>query len=75
MKKTFLIALALAASLIGAENTKWDYKNKENGPHRWDKLHKDFEVCKSGKSQSPINIEHYYHTQDKTDLQFKYAAS
>ncbi len=50
MKKTFLIALALATSLIGAENTKWDYKNKENGPHRWDKLHKDFEVCKSGKS-------------------------
>ncbi|GAA8627680.1 carbonic anhydrase [Helicobacter pylori] len=75
MKKTFLIALALATSLIGAENAKWDYKNKENGPHRWDKLHKDFEVCKSGKSQSPINIEHYYHTQDKADLQFKYAAS
>ncbi len=34
MKKTFLIALVLATSLIGAENAKWDYKNKENGPHR-----------------------------------------
>lgn len=50
MKKIFLIVLVLVIFFIGVENIKWDYKNKENGLYCWDKLYKDFEVCKSGKS-------------------------
>ncbi|WP_104748983.1 carbonic anhydrase family protein [Helicobacter cetorum] len=71
------IALALLSTttLLNAD-AKWDYKeNGSKGASNWDKLHRDFEVCASGKSQSPINIEHYYDTKDKADLVFHYNVS
>ncbi len=42
------------------------------GPRYWDRLSLDYHLCKTGKIQSPINIEHYYHSPDKEDLAFEY---
>lgn len=72
LKKIYpaLCFVALGASLW-ATDQKWSYE-KHTGAKHWDKLHKDFSICKSGKNQSPINIEHYYHAPDKENLVFNY---
>ncbi|WP_104749525.1 carbonic anhydrase family protein [Helicobacter cynogastricus] len=68
MKKLLLLC-AFGISLgMGADSPhKWGY-NSPSTPRQWGDLHKDFELCKSGKNQSPIDIEHYYYTPNKEDL-------
>ncbi|CRF52836.1 carbonic anhydrase [Helicobacter ailurogastricus] len=71
MKKG-LVLICLSLSLLGAFGGEhWGY-SKGVGPRYWGKLSRDYEICKSGKTQSPINIQHYYHSPDKEDLSFEY---
>ena len=39
-----------------AASVKWSYVGT-TGPAHWGMLNQDFEVCDTGRSQSPINIE------------------
>lgn len=32
------------------------YENSETGPSHWGRLHPEWEVCNSGKMQSPIDL-------------------
>src|SRR5205814_2200803 len=59
---TFLFifgALLFASAIVGHAADKapktWAYSGK-TGPDKWDKLEKDFEQCKLGQFQSPIDI-------------------
>lgn len=36
---------------------RWSYTEGLNGPNNWGELRKEWEVCRAGKKQSPINIE------------------
>lgn len=60
MKVRFLLALVstlmLSFSSGATEENSWGYNGKE-GPEYWGKLSSDFELCESGKNQSPINIK------------------
>lgn len=60
MKVIFLLALVstlmLSFSSGATEENNWGYNGKE-GPEYWGKLSSDFELCESGKNQSPINIK------------------
>ncbi|WP_104750942.1 carbonic anhydrase family protein [Helicobacter salomonis] len=62
-----LLSLPLSLSLWAAEAHKWSYEHP-TAPRQWGDLHKDFEMCKSGKNQSPIDIEHYYNAPDKENF-------
>ena len=53
----------------------WAYEG-ENGPQAWGKLKPEFNVCATGKRQSPINIDESTTLQGPAEpLQFNYAAS
>lgn len=54
---TCSIAAALLSSTLFASShgTHWGYTGHE-GPENWGSLSTDYSLCKSGKSQSPINI-------------------
>ena len=63
MKQIFVASSALAL-ILGAGNVlaaehghkaHWSY-NGEEGPAHWGEMSKDFETCKVGQMQSPINI-------------------
>ncbi len=78
MNQKFCSVVALSLLSVSAlfGDAKWDYKKDgARGAENWDKLHKNFEICGNGKSQSPINIEHYYQTEDKGNLKFHYGVS
>lgn len=39
------------------DEVEFDYKEgSKKGPSKWGELHKEWETCKNGKMQSPINI-------------------
>lgn len=53
----------------------WAYEG-ENGPQAWGKLKPEFNVCATGKRQSPINIDETMTLQGPAEpLQFNYTAS
>lgn len=54
---TSTIAAALLSSMLfaGDHGTHWGYTGHE-GPENWGNLSADYSLCKSGNSQSPINI-------------------
>lgn len=54
---TCSVAAALLSStlLASGHGTHWGYTGHE-GPENWGNLSADYSLCKSGKSQSPINI-------------------
>ena len=67
LKKGLFAATGIAASsLFGCNSltsaikekgkTQWGYIG-EKGPENWGTLSSDFEVCQSGKSQSPVNLQ------------------
>ena len=56
-------------------NVHWAYEG-ENGPQAWGKLKPEFNVCATGKRQSPINIEESMTLQGPAEpLQFNYTPS
>ncbi|MCX1665082.1 carbonic anhydrase family protein [Escherichia coli] len=71
MKVRFLLALVstlmLSFSSGATEENNWGYNGKE-GPEYWGKLSSDFELCESGKNQSPINIKNAKKVYDKSKL-------
>ncbi|WP_040499069.1 carbonic anhydrase family protein [Helicobacter suis] len=69
MMRLFSILSFLLLSLLSA--THWSYE-KHTGAKQWDKLHKDYAICKTGKSQSPINIQHYYNASGQENIIFTY---
>ncbi|KAA8518694.1 hypothetical protein F0562_016532 [Nyssa sinensis] len=57
----FLLLFLHAASSIAAQETEdereFDYDERSNkGPPRWGELKKEWEACKSGEMQSPIDM-------------------
>ena len=68
-----LILPALTTALENAAEHGWDY-NKTHGPKHWGDLKPEFALCKSGKSQSPINIRHP-HKSNLPPIQFNYKPS
>ena len=72
-----------AAALTGHETppadshaeVHWSYEG-ENGPQAWGKLKPEFNICATGKRQSPINIEETGTLQGPAEpLQFNYQPS
>lgn len=57
--KTLVMALSLAVILPSSAATlpHWAYEGK-GSPEHWGDLSNEFQTCKTGQSQSPINIEH-----------------
>lgn len=46
-----------AANTAGVgKSADWSYNSDATGPENWGKITPDYEVCQSGKTQSPVNI-------------------
>ncbi len=64
-----------AAEAHGTADVHWSYEG-ETGPPAWGKLKPDFNLCATGKRQSPINIEDGNTLQGPAEpVQFAYAPS
>ncbi|HMF12974.1 MAG TPA: carbonic anhydrase family protein [Gemmataceae bacterium] len=67
-----LLSLVVVPTAL-AEEAHWGY-GKEHGPSQWSEMKPEFEVCRTGTRQSPIDIS----AAEKADLpaiDFKYQAS
>ncbi|MCH7614624.1 MAG: carbonic anhydrase family protein [Nitrospinae bacterium] len=53
------------------EHTHWGYRGVE-GPDHWAMLNPSYNVCETGRQQSPINIVMPRHGHDQEDLEFHY---
>ena len=72
----FATCLVLSSSLVSAADTKkahWGYEGHE-GPAHWGDLAEEYVTCKTGKSQSPINITGSKPAQ-LADIKFSYEPS
>lgn len=68
----FLSTSFVATAHPHTEKASWGYKGKESVSH-WGDLDKSFDLCKSGKQQSPIDIKHTkMNSTHKVQLQFNY---
>ncbi len=76
MEKKSISAYAVALCILSqpinvqandknASDPKWSYKG-ETGPQNWGYLSQNFSLCKTGKSQSPINLTSTTISQDTT---------
>lgn len=65
---SLMTASSVAAS--GGENIEWGYAGPE-GPHNWGRLAPEFEICESGKNQSPIDLTGFIEA-DLPPILFKY---
>lgn len=45
----------IATPTFAADNSPWSYKGS-NGPENWGALSKDYELCKTGMMQSPVDL-------------------
>jgi carbonic anhydrase len=71
--KYFAMAIAAGSGLIFAENMSaadWSYKGA-TGAKYWGRLGTDYQLCKQGKRQSPIDIEQIKNSNGKK-VQFNY---
>ncbi|MFK3659199.1 carbonic anhydrase [Scandinavium sp. NPDC088450] len=65
----FLIYASACAAQVNT--THWGYQN-ENGPDHWGSITQDFQLCATGKNQSPIDIKKASKTTlSHLDLAFK----
>jgi carbonic anhydrase len=56
MKKTTVIAIALASIAASAgEGVRWGYESA-SGPAHWGELSDEFALCSEGRNQSPIDL-------------------
>ncbi|HEX8817558.1 MAG TPA: carbonic anhydrase [Terriglobales bacterium] len=62
--------LAMICAVSGWSQEKWSYGGK-TGPENWGKLDRAFAACKTGKTQSPIDIRHAK-AADLPAIQFDY---
>ena len=56
IQKIFTLLLIVLATSLTAEQAKWSYSG-ETGPDHWAELSEDYALCKSGRNQSPVNID------------------
>ncbi len=69
------VSAPAVAEAHGAADVHWSYEG-ENGPQAWGKLKPDFNLCASGKRQSPVNIEDGNTLQGPAEpVQFAYTPS
>lgn len=54
-----------------AQTDEWGY-NRQNGPKKWGELSDEFVLCKTGKNQSPINIEATATAKPKIEFSYGY---
>lgn len=69
--------LSLSSSVLASNKTSkvhWGYIGEE-GPSNWAKLSPEFSSCKSGRSQSPINIDSSAIGADLPGLEINYGKS
>ena len=64
------IFMAIIFAVSCSKKAHWGYEGKE-GPENWGDLTKEYELCKTGKSQSPIDIKGPFDTKP-SDLQIQY---
>ncbi|WP_062270173.1 carbonic anhydrase family protein [Endozoicomonas arenosclerae] len=71
--KHFIFAAALCASstTVLAAGSSWSYGGTE-GPEYWGDLSNKYELCKTGKNQSPINLDHFIEA-DLKPLEINYS--
>lgn len=72
---TLSLFLITSTSILHAEASnkapQWSYSGATGAEH-WGDLSPDFATCKTGKNQSPINIDNTVVEADLTPIQFKY---
>ena len=77
--KKFILLSAVSLTFIGCATTEpshtphWGYTGHE-GPEHWGNLSPEFTTCKSGKNQSPVDIDTAVKAQ-LTPLHFAYTAA
>ncbi|WP_373020580.1 carbonic anhydrase [Thiomicrorhabdus sp.] len=73
--KTLLAGLVIAASssAMASEHAHWGYTG-HMGPEHWGELSSDFSTCKTGKTQSPINLTEI-NEANLPAIQFNYQSS
>lgn len=52
---TALLTMTLSSSLFAASGSEWSYSG-QTGPQHWGTLSSEFNVCGSGKNQSPVDL-------------------
>lgn len=52
---TALLTMTLASPLFAASGSEWSYSGQA-GPQHWGSLSSEFDVCGSGKNQSPVDL-------------------
>jgi|JFJP01.1.fsa_nt_gi carbonic anhydrase len=67
------LLLLTPSALAGETNPHWGYGGSEN-PTQWGSLSKDFQLCETGRSQSPINIKNAV-VRDPANISFDYQHS
>ncbi len=55
MKKLIISTTLILASTAAIAGSEWGY-DEQKGPDKWSSLHKDYELCSTGKFQSPFDI-------------------
>lgn len=64
----FLAILTTSSSVLAGVH--WGYEGPE-GPENWGKLSAEYQICQTGKNQSPININHIQHAKlDKMEIHY-----
>jgi len=80
MKRCKLVLTSLLGGILISgialatdDKAHWSYEGHE-GPANWGELSQDYSTCKSGKSQSPVNINTST-TVKLADIKFSYSAA
>lgn len=78
--KKFLLGLAaistfgFASVVMAGSGAGWGYTGN-TGPDYWGDLADAYKICKTGKNQSPIDIQSYLKTPDASPIAFSYNTS
>lgn len=77
MKKIIgILSLALLSTVSSADEKSsphWSYGGAE-GPEYWGELSPNYDACKTGKNQSPVNLTHFTHA-NLEPITFNYVSS
>lgn len=69
----FTASLCLWVTATAAEKGHWSYEQGQTSPEHWGELDEKFTTCKTGKSQSPVNLTDMIEGQ-LPEIEFKYKA-